>query len=115
MLVKYVSCDTLGSLCGKKKNLRARCKQIISAMAFYGKVSLKLITAILSFLYSCIVYLCFEQNMAQGYKTGSSVLFVQSELPFRKPPFPFGHRRRVDVISLHMCEGLLMNFSRTDL
>jgi len=57
MLVKYVSCDTLGSLCGPRKKACAR-KQIIPVMAFYGKVSLQLITAILGFLYSCIVYLC---------------------------------------------------------
>lgn len=53
--------------------------------------------------------------MAQGYRTGYSVLFVQSELPFRKPPFPFGHRRQVDMISLHVCEGPLVKFSSTEL
>lgn len=49
MLVKYVSCDTLGSLCDTQKKFVC-CKQIIAAMAFYGKLSLKLIAPILSFL-----------------------------------------------------------------
>lgn len=53
--------------------------------------------------------------MAQGYRTGYSVLFVQSELPFRKPPFPCGHKRQGDMISLHVGEGLLMKFSSTEL
>lgn len=49
MLVKYVSCDTLGSLCNTKKK-----KPVLqtnhSSDAFYGKVSLELIAPILSFL-----------------------------------------------------------------
>lgn len=51
MLVKYASCDTLGSLCDTKKKKKKPVLQASqSSDAFYGKVSLELIVPILSFL-----------------------------------------------------------------
>lgn len=39
MLVKYVSCDTLGSLCNTKKKKSLCCKQIIAVMLFMEKLA----------------------------------------------------------------------------
>lgn len=40
MLVKYVSCDTLGSLCNTKKKKKSLCcKQIIAVMLFMEKLA----------------------------------------------------------------------------
>lgn len=50
MLVKYASCDTLGSLCDTKKKKKPVLQANQSSDAFYGKVSLELIAPILSFL-----------------------------------------------------------------
>lgn len=50
MLVKCVSCDTLGSLCDTKKKKKPVLQTNHCSDAFYGKGSLELIAPILSFL-----------------------------------------------------------------
>lgn len=39
MLVKYASCDTLGSLCDAKGKKSLCCKQIIAVMLFMEKLA----------------------------------------------------------------------------